>query len=135
MKIYTREQASVVTPITLGTNEPSGAVSEGHALWIQVAEPGTVVARSEDGSLATFVCGGGEVLTGRFSAIVSSTGRIRYGNGPVPPVVMPTDAGLLELAADLEEISRSIVFDADDPRPAVAAFLITRALPLWSAHG
>lgn len=26
-----------------------------------------------------------------------------------------------------------VVFDADDPRPAVAAFLVTRALPLWYA--
>ena len=26
-----------------------------------------------------------------------------------------------------------VVFDVDDPRPAVAAFLVTRALPLWHA--
>lgn len=132
-QIYTREAATITSAVALGTNLSSGATNVGHARWIQVVGDGTVVAKNEDGSTATFVCLGGEVITGRFREITSADTRIRYGNGDVPPVVPPESTGLIELDAaiaevidDVEAIDVKVVATVADPGDA-AAIPVTRS--------
>lgn len=132
-QIYTREAATITTAVKLGTNLSSGAASVGHARWIQVVGDGTIVAKNEDGTSATFVCVGGEVITGRFREITSADTRIRYGNGDVPPVVQPESVGLLAIEADLIEaeadidaLELAVVTPVDDPGHA-AAIPVTRS--------
>lgn len=113
--IYTREAASIATAVEFGTSLPNGALSVDYAKWIQAVAAGTIVAKNEDGSSVTFVCGAGEVMTGRFREITSASARVRYGNGPVPPPLIPDSAALITLQQSYDEIAPFILTPVEDP--------------------
>lgn len=102
--------------------------------WFQVVGSGTVVIVNEDGTTGTFVCVGGEVLTGAFRSLTSMTcTRLRFGTAD-PPVssVAPADVALQSAGlADFGDGSDgSLVFDGTSVvaglTPSSSVYTMTR---------
>ena len=74
---FTREYPAVSTPVDFtGLVLPS---------WFHAIGAGVVVILNQDGSTGTFNLSGGEVYSGAFAKLVSSTcAAIRVGTGPAP---------------------------------------------------
>ena len=78
-------------------NGASADWSANPATWVQVVGAGTVVVTNNDGAntSASFVCAGGEVITGCFSGLTSNSAtRLRAGNGAPPTSMVATTTSI-----------------------------------------
>jgi len=123
---WTQDYASSETA-TFGGTVVNGVPSSAYPTWMQVYGAGTVVMTNEDGTDGTYTCLGGELITGTWTALVSTTcTNIRLGSGggpagapssPVPGTTAATTTtlGSVKVSVAAASAASPILVGQNDP--------------------
>jgi hypothetical protein len=83
---WTRQFTSAMVPVIWSGQVGETVYNDEPAKWFRATGAGTVTMRNQDGDSATYTVESGDVVTGEWSAILSTTcTRVLCGTGNVPP--------------------------------------------------